>query len=315
MSAALRLFCPAKLNLYLRICGRRADGYHLLETLLQPIDLGDDLVARRLPGGLSLSITADDARDLLPVTDDNLVLRAARAYLAATGIQHGFAFHVHKRIPHGGGLGGGSSDAAAALRLCNALSGDRIDAAALYALARPLGADVPFFLGSGAQWGSGVGDELEPHAVAPLHFTLLVPPFGCPTAAVYKNFAANWNQAFDAASIRCVRDSYHNDFASRRFVNDLAAAAERVRPELTQLRHRAEALGVFTAMTGSGSTLFATADSAASARLDRQRLAPLLADGVRLLAARSVAGAFEPMATDWSAVADGMSDGAKGGGG
>lgn len=319
MTRALSLFCPAKLNLYLRITGRRADGYHLLATLLHAIDLGDELGAERTDGGLELSIAAADPRDALPVQDDNLVLRAARAFAQAAGVRPGFRFWLQKRIPHGGGLGGGSSDAAAALRLCNALcarDGDRgpLDAAALHAIARTLGADVPFFLRGGSQWGFGVGDELEPCSVAPQHFTLLVPPFGCPTADVYKNFAAHWNGTFDAASIRCVRDSHHNDFASRDgFVNDLAAAAERVRPELQQLRRQAADLGVGVAMTGSGSVLFAAAPSRALAEGQRQRLAPLQQLGVRLLAARSAVGAFAPVATGSGSGSSGSSDAAGGG--
>lgn len=330
MNGALALFCPAKLNLYLRITGRRPDGYHTLATLLHAIDLGDDLVARRTDGGDELAITAADARDLLPVTDDNLVLAAARAFAAATaqhggprGDRHGgWAFALHKRIPHGGGLGGGSSDAAAALRLCNALAGaplgrPPLDRAQLHAVARTLGADVPFFLHGGTQWGFGVGDELEPataaqQRLAAQHFTLLAPPFGCPTADVYKNHAANWNRGFDAARVRGGRDDHHNAFASGGFVNDLTAAAERVRPELTQLRRQAADLGVAAVwMTGSGSTLFVASATEGEAVRVRERLAPLQRDGVRILPARSAPASFEPSPVVWPG--DGPARGAGGG--
>ncbi|MGE3175248.1 MAG: 4-(cytidine 5'-diphospho)-2-C-methyl-D-erythritol kinase [Planctomycetota bacterium] len=310
----LRLFCPAKLNLGLRVLGRRADGYHLLDTVMHAIDLGDELYARPVAGGAgpTLAVSADDPRDALPPDDDNLVLRAARAWGSRAGAAVRLAFALHKRVPHGGGLGGGSSDAAAALRLCNAfaeaLGAVPLDLAALHDLARGLGADVPFFLRGGTQRGRGIGDELEPVADPPARwFTLLVPPFGCPTVAVYKNLASPWQATFDTASMREFRDSHHNDFARNRFVNDLTAAAERVRPELAQLRRRAGDLGVAVAMTGSGSVLFATAADEGEARTHRERLAPFCGEGVRLLAARSAPGAFAPVQAEWPTAAGGGS--------
>ncbi len=299
MSKERSLFCPAKLNLRLAVVGKRRDGYHLLETLFHAIDLGDDLVARRSSGELSLAITADDARDLLPVEPDNLVLRAARVFAQRSGSTPAFDFRLHKRVPHGGGLGGGSSDAAGALRLCNALCGDVLDRAALLDCARALGADVAFFLGGGTQWGQGVGDELtmvdEPLS---LFFTLLVPPFGCPTVEVYKSLAAIWKPPTHVDTIARVRECLHDvaDATVRgEIVNDLAAAAELVRPELAQLRRRAEGLCVGSvAMTGSGSTLFVAAHTAEGAARQRALLSPLLADGVRVLAARSYGPAPEP---------------------
>jgi 4-diphosphocytidyl-2-C-methyl-D-erythritol kinase len=301
VTAALQLFCPAKLNLHLRVLGRRQDGYHLLETLFHAVDLGDELCARR-GGGVPLSVTADDARDRVGHGDDNLVLRAKAAFVAATGRGDDVCFRLHKRIPPGGGLGGGSSDAAAALRLCNELCSRPLDDPALHALARGLGADVPFFLHGGSQWGRGVGDELERAVdVGSYHVTLLVPPFGCATADVYKNFSAHWNETFDAARVRRARDSHHNDLASGGpFVNDLTAAAERVQPGLVRVRQQAEALGVSgVAMTGSGSTLFVCAGTAVAAAEHRRLLQPLQADGVRILAARSAPGPFAPRASAW----------------
>ena len=292
MNASLSLFCPAKLNLHLRIVGRRSDGYHLLDTLFHAIDLGDDLSCARSSGPLSLAITADDPRDALPVQDDNLVLRAARAFAQAVRAEPSFAFTLHKRVPHGGGLGGGSSDAAAALRLCNAMCGEPLDRAAMLELARPLGADVAFFLDCGTQWGTGIGDTLQPVSNPPsLWFTLLVPPFGCPTAEVYKTRALMWQGSDAADSIVRVRDHLHDVAAATlrgQIVNDLAAAAEQVRPQLARLRERAEGLTVGNvAMTGSGSTLFVLADSERLAAEHRERLRPLGADGVRILGARS----------------------------
>lgn len=307
MTAVVRRACPAKVNLHLRITGRRADGYHLLETLFHAIDLCDELHATASASGFSLTIAADDPRDALPVQDDNLVLRAARAFANAHPPLRGARFHLQKRIPHGGGLGGGSSDAAATLHVCNELAGRPFDDARLCELGRALGADVPFFVRAGTQWGTGTGTELHPCANAPdLFFTLLVPPFGCPTPQVYGMYAARWQPPLQVASIPRVRDGLQDlaDALRGGIVNDLAEAAEMVRPELAQLRERVEGLGVGrVAMSGSGSTLFVVADSAAAQREHRHRLSVLTADGVRVLTARSLPATPATTASVWPSVA------------
>ena len=146
-AAPRTLKAPAKVNLGLHVLRRRADGYHDLDTVFVPIPWHDTLAASPAPG-LHLAVSgADD----LPATDDNLVLRAARAlaaHLASTGgaATPGALLHLTKAIPHGAGLGGGSSDAAAALRLLAGLWNVSVPAAEMHALARALGADVPFFL-------------------------------------------------------------------------------------------------------------------------------------------------------------------------
>ena len=296
---AMRLLAQAKLNLVLHITGRAPDGFHLLDTLFHALELADELKAQRSRGGLSLTITAEDARSALPVADDNLVLRAARAFCERIGCAPDFAFALHKRIPPGGGLGGGSSDAAAALRLCNALCGDPLDALALHELARPLGADVAFFLRGGSQRGRGIGDQLTPAEVKARHFLLLLPPFGCPTAAVYKNFSAHWNGLSSTATVPRAavyqpKDSVLHD----RFENDLSAAAERVQPSLQKLRHRALALGAPPLhMTGSGSTLFLAA-AAHECVLLRTQLQPLSDEGVLLLLTQTAAGQPVPELID-----------------
>jgi 4-diphosphocytidyl-2-C-methyl-D-erythritol kinase len=304
--SALRLLAPAKLNLVLRVLGRRDDGYHRIETLFHAIDLCDEL--RAAPADVtSLVVSADDPRDAVPADDDNLVLRAARAFAPRAGPapapRPGFRFALRKRIPNGAGLGGGSSDAAAALRLCNELWGRPLDAAALHAVASRLGADVAFFLRGGSQWGRGIGDELSPAPDVPArHFLLLVPPFACATDAVYENFTANWNAPLRTASIPVARDRHLEDSAlPDRFENDLEAAAERVRPELRQLRSRARGLGAGVRgaelplhMTGSGSALFVPAADAGEVAVLVAALAPLRDDGVRLVASRTLARLPEP---------------------
>ncbi|MBX3464106.1 MAG: 4-(cytidine 5'-diphospho)-2-C-methyl-D-erythritol kinase [Planctomycetes bacterium] len=282
----------AKLNLVLRVVGRRADGYHLLETLFHAIDLHDDVWLGRGAPGIRLQVTADDERLAVPAGDDNLVVRALRQLAAAVGVEPAFAVRLHKRIPHGAGLGGGSSDAAAALRLGRELLGAPAGAADLARLAAGLGADVPFFLRGGSQWGRGIGDELAAAHVAPRHFVLVVPPFGCPTAEVYKNHAAHWQSGRPQVSVPSVTGPDTRDSAVHAgFCNDLEAAAERVRPELAALRAEIERRGGHgVRMTGSGSALFLAFEEAGAAAACAARLRPLTAQGVRLLHARSVDG-------------------------
>lgn len=289
MSATLFVEAPAKLNLVLRVVGRRPDGYHLLETLLHPLQLGDGLWLQQQPAGIELTLRAELPRAEVPAGADNLVVRALQRLAAAAGYDGGFAAHLHKRVPAGAGLGGGSSDAAAALRLGNALLGGMLPAAALHELARGLGADVPFFLAGGSQWGRGIGDELEPASVPPRHFLLLLPPFGCPTKDVYKTHAAELNAGGQQASIRPASGSLNRDFEVRGgFVNDLEPAAERLRPELAALRRRLEGKGFAAVrMAGSGSTLFLAFDDADGLAAARHRLADLERDGIGLLATAS----------------------------
>ena len=285
------LYCPAraKLNLVLRIVGRRADGYHLLETLFHTLDLHDDLWLARRASGCELEVRAEQPHLLVPGGPDNLVVRALQRLVEVAGCGHGFAALLHKRIPHGGGLGGGSSDAAAALRLANHLLDRPLDDLALHRVAVSLGADVPFFLRGGSQWGRGIGDELEPAEVPPLHFVLVLPPFGCPTVDVYKNHAALWIGGPPQVSVSSVTVPNNRDSAVRiGFRNDLEPAAERVRPALAVLRQRVADLGHSAVrMTGSGSTLFVAFAEAAAAEQCARDLGKLRDEGVRLVVTRS----------------------------
>ena len=300
MSEPSGLFLPAraKLNLVLRITGRRADGYHLLETLFHAIELHDDVW---MADAETTTLHVSAARPDLAVSagEDNLVHRALVRFAAATGRRRGFDVQLHKRIPNGAGLGGGSSDAAAALVLANESSGRPLDDAALDALASGLGADVPFFLRGGSQWGRGIGDELEPASVPPMHFVLVVPPYGCPTAAVYENHAALWNSAAPQDTVRAVTGPHTRDSGLRiEFRNDLAVAAERVRPALGQLRQRirqciADLGPVDVAMTGSGSTLFLAFRTDDESAQCAARLRELSALGVRIERTRSAPAAAD----------------------
>lgn len=176
----------AKLNLTLAITGRRADGFHELLSLVAPVALADTLT---LDVARPLGLTCDDAS--LPVDGANLVLKAAAAYMKRRPSARAGHFHLTKKVPHGAGLGGGSSDAAAALRLLDQASGDPLGLEVLEALAAEVGSDCAFFVRSQAAIMRGRGERLEVlpatarAALAGRMVVLLKPPFGIPTPEAY----------------------------------------------------------------------------------------------------------------------------------
>lgn len=171
---SVRVDAPAKINLALRILGRRDDGYHELDTLFQAVSLSDEIVLTERPGpGIELSV---DGADVGPV-EENLALRAARAWEAESGIELSIDIHLVKRIPAGAGLGGGSSDAGAVLRALETMYGEPLGRQRLGEVGSGLGADVAFFCGRhGLARGRGIGDELAPVAELPPRPVLIVVP-------------------------------------------------------------------------------------------------------------------------------------------
>jgi 4-diphosphocytidyl-2-C-methyl-D-erythritol kinase len=183
--SAVQLDAPAKVNLFLHVGDREADGYHGLVTLFQALELSDRLRVELVAGEeISLEVAGLDAGP----PEDNLVRRAARAFLEAAGGGTGVRLHLEKRIPAGGGLGGGSSDAAATLRALDALLPDALPAGRLHELAARLGSDVPFFLGGSAlALGEGRGGKLTPLAALPAADVILaLPDSPVPTAWAYR---------------------------------------------------------------------------------------------------------------------------------
>ena len=186
-------FSPAKLNLYLAITGRRADGYHDLVSVAAPLDFGDELTVTATAAGFTLACN-DPA---VPVDGTNLVIKAAQAFVAATGWKGGAAFRLTKRIPVGAGLGGGSSNAVAALRALNRLSGGALTGAKLAGVAAALGSDCPLFLHDAPVVMRGRGERIEPvsaSAAARLRgrrVLLFKPGFGISTAWAYARMAAS----------------------------------------------------------------------------------------------------------------------------
>ena len=173
---------PAKLNLFLHIVGRRADGYHRLQTVFQLLDWGDTIRLRvREDGVISRVAGLENV-----AAEDDLVVRAARALQSASGCKFGADIAVEKRIPAGAGLGGGSSDAATVLVVLNALWKTHLSEDALAEIGRKLGADVPVFVRGHSAWAEGVGDELTAIDLPPRHFVIVDPQIAVSTAALFQ---------------------------------------------------------------------------------------------------------------------------------
>jgi 4-diphosphocytidyl-2-C-methyl-D-erythritol kinase len=247
--------CPAKVNLGLRVLGRRPDGYHEIVTVFQAIDLWDRLEAADAP---ALSLAVDDPS--LPADESNLVLRAAlllrRRIPEAAG--RGANLRLAKRIPAGGGLGGGSSDAAGALSVLAALWKLELPLGALVAMAAELGSDVPFFLTGGTALGTGRGERLASLPPIPERLVVLgFPPFSLATAEVYRALGATLTPPGAGVTVTrlFVNFAERNDFASA--TNDLEAPAFGMRGELEEFREALSGLGAEVALlSGSGSTVF-----------------------------------------------------------
>ena len=177
----MRWPAPAKINLFLRILGRRPDGRHDLQTLFQLLDFGDDVELTPLPGGPIVLL--DPPPDLDPETE--LSVRAARLLRDRAGVRAGASIRLHKRIPPGAGLGGGSSDAATVLVALDRLWGTGLGVRALAALGRELGADVPVFVHGRSGWAEGIGDRIRAVRLPPLWYLVVRPRIHVSTGEVF----------------------------------------------------------------------------------------------------------------------------------
>lgn len=269
---------PAKINLGLRIVARRADGFHEIDSVFAPLDLCDELelaVAPAEAACVSLELELDPDVDGVPAGPENLALRAASAFLTASGRAARVRVRLRKRIPAAAGLGGGSSDAGAVLRLLARHFPDALPPDALAALALRLGADVPFFLDPRPARVSGVGERIAPLADLPAVALLLVRPRqALATREVYRALDAlqTGKTSPPRASLQLWEDADARRAAMAELLeNDLAPAAVRLCPPVGRLRERLRALGALgVGMSGSGPTVFGVfADArAAEAALD-----------------------------------------------
>jgi len=255
----VRVQAFAKINLSLRVLGRRADGYHELRTIFQSIALFDTLTIRRVRGPLRLTCS-DPA---LPLDERNLVWRAADAMWKASGRKgtpQGVAVDLEKRIPIAAGLGGGSSDAAAALRGLATLW--RVDRTRLPAIAAALGADVPYFLVGGTVLGVERGDLLYPLRDDPaMSVVLVIPDFGVSAAEAYE-----WLDA-DGVTRQARPALPRSPFVLPEPGNDLEAPVARRHPEIARIVSALDRVGAaHAAMSGSGSAVFGLFRAAAAAK-------------------------------------------------
>jgi 4-diphosphocytidyl-2-C-methyl-D-erythritol kinase len=257
MKALYDLPAPAKLNLFLHITGRRADGYHLLQSVFMLIDWCDTLhIERRGDGG----ITREDLTTALP--DDDLVMRAAKALQRFAPTTQGAHIGIAKHIPAKAGMGGGSSDAATCLLALNRLWGLNLPLSTLEQIGVGLGADVPFFLRGRNAWVEGIGEQITPITLPAGRFAVAKPAEGLETgqifsapdlqretpAAIISGFAA-----YSEAKTGRNTASFRFDFGH----NDLQPVAERLCPAVTAAIEWLGRQGLEARMTGSGSSVFA----------------------------------------------------------
>jgi len=236
---------PAKLNLFLHITGRRADGYHLLQSAFMLIDWCDTLHFERRADG---QITREDLGAPLP--PDDLIVRASRALQQATGCTQGAHIGVDKRIPAQAGMGGGSSDAASTLMALNRLWNLRLSRTELARIGLTLGADVPFFIHGRHGWVEGIGERIQPLMLPPARFVVVKPPQGLETVAIFR--APDLKRDSEPAILAgFTADPY--GFGH----NDLQPVAERLCPQVAEAIGRLSHLGLDARMTGSGSAVFA----------------------------------------------------------
>jgi 4-diphosphocytidyl-2-C-methyl-D-erythritol kinase len=262
VSHSITRLAPAKVNLALRVLAREASGYHQIETVFQKLALADQVTLRVTAGSRSLDIQWDGPRaaDLGP-TEQNLAWRAAEAFASATGGPAGWEIQLTKRIPAGGGLGGGSADAAAVLLGLNQLTGSPLSAELLRQLAATLGSDVPFLAQPAAlALGTGRGDVLQPlPSLPPAPVLVVLPPFGVNTAQAYGALAAARQAAGRPAPVAkyTTADWDRWEAVAARQINDFEPTVFAEHPELAAVRALLAAAGARVArMSGSGSTLF-----------------------------------------------------------
>lgn len=270
----MELVCeaPAKINLYLAIKGKRADGFHDLETRMVKITLADRLHLTRRDSGITVECPDSE----LPIDEGNLVHRAAKSFLAALGTG-GVHIVLEKKVPIAAGLGGGSSDAAAVLRGLNTLYGSPFSAEQLADLARPLGADVPFFVHDcPAAWATGIGDEIHAEDISLCEWIVLVNPgFAVSTKWVYENFTLTTG----GNPYILGRDFVHGNDAcagpgNLPLYNELEAVTIGKYPELGRIKDELLADGAHGAlMSGSGPTVFGLFEDEAQAQKSVARFA------------------------------------------
>jgi 4-diphosphocytidyl-2-C-methyl-D-erythritol kinase len=254
----MQVIAPAKINLSLRVLGRRRDGFHEIETFIAPISLYDEIKIEPRSGKEEIAFRCDDPS--MPKGEENLVVRAAQVFFEETQISSGISIVLKKRIPHGAGLGGGSSDAASTLLALNKLFDTNLPREALARMAEMIGSDVPFFIFQSAAVCKGRGELVSPVRLRdPLSVLLLKPEFGVPTQWAY----SRWRDSHEIPGVSYASQAFDN----QTFVNDLERPVFEKFIFLAELKmwllKQSEVNAVL--MSGSGSTVFAVIRDRANA--------------------------------------------------
>jgi 4-diphosphocytidyl-2-C-methyl-D-erythritol kinase len=243
---------PAKINLFLRVTGRRPDGYHELFSLMCRVDLCDEIALSLSPGPITLWCSDPS----LPADETNLAFRAARSFCEAVGRREGCDIRLVKRIPIAAGLGGGSSNAASVLMGLNRLHGEPMSRERLMRIGRSLGADVPFFIFESPALACGIGDELDAFpGMIPGKALIVCPPFHVSTRMVYQNLNLQLtNHEKQPTRAHFIKTAFD---PSLHLHNDLETVTLALHPELVRIKDLLKTQGAIGAlMSGSGPSIF-----------------------------------------------------------
>jgi 4-diphosphocytidyl-2-C-methyl-D-erythritol kinase len=246
MPSSLTLLAPAKLNLFLHITGQRSDGYHELQTIFQLLNFGDTLTFQReIDSGVQLTCS-----DKTLETNDNLIIKAARSLEVASGKNLNVKIHLEKRLPMGGGIGGGSSDCATTLLGLNRLFELNIPIDQLLNIAKTLGADVPVFVNGRTAWAEGIGEKLIRMEMPKKWFVVVHPHIHVSTPTLFKHSDLTRNTPIIA----------RNPNAATAGVNDFEPLVRTLYPDIDDVFKVCRQYGT-AKLTGSGACLFLTSDS------------------------------------------------------
>ncbi len=267
----LTLTAPAKINLFLEVLGKRPDGYHELETVMQEIDLVDTLTLEEMGKGIELTCTQPD----VPCDENNLVWKAIHTFQKDTGVKKGIKVHLEKRIPVAAGLGGGSSDAAATLRGINTLCNTGLNDSELMDMAARLGSDVPFFIKGGTALCKGRGEIVTALTVRrKFSYIILYPDIKVSTAKVYNNLKIDLTrEKKDVNLVLSVLLSDAGNSLNNLLFNRLEAVALELYPELKDFKGLLEGClhdGIL--LSGSGSAIYGCCDNQERAENAKEKL-------------------------------------------
>ncbi len=274
MTGIARLFAPCKLNLHLRVLGKRPDGFHGIESVFQLISLSDELEIEL--GGPDSSCAIECVGMDLP--NENTIAAAVERMRSLTGITSGIRVRVVKNVPSGAGLGGGSSDAAATLVALDRLWGANLSKDSLLAAAASIGSDVPFFLFGGAAIVTGRGEKIVPiQARSDLFGVLIWPGVASPTGAAYglvdKARLRGFEREIDWPCVDDLAEMYRSPVSEWKFRNSFTAPVETVLPSIREARLALRDSGaVYAEMSGSGSSVFGLFETESAAKIAQKAL-------------------------------------------